>query len=177
MPEPGDLKEKQWTPPEKPSTSFAKIVKRVHGASILVRYFTYIVPVALILLIPTLLGALVFKEKTVGGVFMTWFCVWLMVVWLSLWAGRVSQIPIFPTKIEACTDKTTSYWQSLSPRLSVFFRRYSPTTEKNGRILRESLSYHSPCSFGGWQSSSHFFLRCATIIDREIQIFSIGKNG
>jgi hypothetical protein len=92
LPEPGEVKPAAlaWTPPEKPTTSFAKVVKKVHQSSILIRYFTYIVPVALIILIPTLLGAFLFKEKTVGDVFMTWFCVWLMVVWLSLWAGRVS---------------------------------------------------------------------------------------
>lgn len=35
-----------------------------------------------------------FREATVGDVFLMWFMVWLEVVWLSLWAGRVSIIDI-----------------------------------------------------------------------------------
>lgn len=50
-------------------------------------------PVALILLIPLLLGALLFKDATVGGVDLMWFMVWLEVVWLSLWGGRVNKLP------------------------------------------------------------------------------------
>ena len=50
-------------------------------------------PVALILLIPLLLGALLFKDATVGGVDLMWFMVWLEVVWLSLWGGRVKKLP------------------------------------------------------------------------------------
>lgn len=78
-----------WSPPEKPTTKFAQLVVRIHQSSKLVRYFTYIVPVAVILLIPLLLGALVFPDASVGGVEMLWFCVWLMIAWLSLWGGRV----------------------------------------------------------------------------------------
>lgn len=79
-----------YKPPEDPSTSLAKFAKQIHNSSFLVRYFTYIVPIVLILLIPLLLGALVFKEAHVGGVSLLWFCVWLEIVWLTLWAGRVS---------------------------------------------------------------------------------------
>lgn len=61
----------------------------MHNKSVLVRYFTYIVPVVLILLIPLMLGAFVFKDRTVGGVYLMWFMVWLEVIWLCLWAGRV----------------------------------------------------------------------------------------
>ena len=79
-----------FRPPEHPSTNFAKIFKRIHNSSFLVRYVTYITPVVIILLIPLLLGALVFKEASVGGVSLLWFSVWLEIVWLTLWAGRVS---------------------------------------------------------------------------------------
>ncbi|KAM3418217.1 hypothetical protein BST61_g4220 [Cercospora zeina] len=46
-------------------------------------------PITLILLIPLLLGALVFKRATVGGVYLMWFMIWLEIVWLTLWAGRM----------------------------------------------------------------------------------------
>lgn len=80
----------RYKPPENPSTSFSKFFKRVHNSSWLVRYFTYITPMVLIILIPLLVGALAFKEASVGGVKLVWFSIWLMIVWLTLWAGRVS---------------------------------------------------------------------------------------
>ncbi|USP76947.1 hypothetical protein yc1106_04221 [Curvularia clavata] len=79
----------RYKPPENPTTSFSKFFKRVHNSSWLVRYFTYITPMVLIILIPLLVGALAFKEATVGGVKLVWFSIWLMIVWLTLWAGRV----------------------------------------------------------------------------------------
>lgn len=78
-----------YKPVQHPSTGFAKFFKKVHQSNFLVRWFTYIVPVTLILLIPLLLGALLFKDAVVGGVYLLWFMVWLEIVWLSLWAGRL----------------------------------------------------------------------------------------
>ncbi|KAF2196571.1 hypothetical protein GQ43DRAFT_251041 [Delitschia confertaspora ATCC 74209] len=78
-----------YKPPENPSTGLSKFVKKVHGSVWLVRYFTYITPLVLIILIPLLLGALCFKNAHVGGVKLLWFCVWLEIVWLTLWAGRI----------------------------------------------------------------------------------------
>ena len=78
-----------YRPPEHPANKAAQVFKRIHESSFLVRYVTYITPVVLILLIPLLLGALLFKQATVGGVYLMWFSVWLEIVWLTLWAGRV----------------------------------------------------------------------------------------
>ncbi|KAF2705107.1 hypothetical protein K504DRAFT_506577 [Pleomassaria siparia CBS 279.74] len=78
-----------YKPPEKPSTSLSKFFKKVHGSSFLVRYFVYITPLVLVILIPLLLGALLFKHASVAGVEMVWFCIWLEIVWLTLWAGRI----------------------------------------------------------------------------------------
>ncbi|KAF2225418.1 Mechanosensitive ion channel-domain-containing protein, partial [Elsinoe ampelina] len=72
-----------------PSNKFAVFFKKVHQSSWLVRYFTYITPLVLILLIPLLLGALVFPNASVGGVELVWFMIWLEIVWLTLWAGRL----------------------------------------------------------------------------------------
>ena len=79
-----------YRPPENPNTNMGKIFKKIHDSSILVRWFLYITPPTLIILIPLLLGALLFKNATVGDVKLDWFCIWLEIVWLSLWAGRVS---------------------------------------------------------------------------------------
>ncbi|KAK8203916.1 Mechanosensitive ion channel-domain-containing protein [Phyllosticta capitalensis] len=78
-----------YKPPEDPTTSFAKFFKKVHNSSWLVRYLTYVVPVVIILLVPLLVGALVFRDATVGGVQLLWFSVWLEIVWLTMWAGRI----------------------------------------------------------------------------------------
>jgi len=81
--------------PDHPSTKIAKLFKKIHNSSVLIRYFTYIVPVVTVLLIPLLLGALVFKDANVGGVTLSWFAVWLEIGFLTLFAGRVSPL-LFP---------------------------------------------------------------------------------
>ncbi|GAM89172.1 hypothetical protein ANO11243_072080 [Dothideomycetidae sp. 11243] len=78
-----------YAPPAQPANQFAKFVKRLHTSSWLIRYVTYISPVVIILLIPLLLGALLFKNATVGGVELVWFMIWLQICWLTLWAGRL----------------------------------------------------------------------------------------
>jgi hypothetical protein len=79
-----------YKPPENPSTSLSRFFKKVHSSIWLVRYFVYITPLVLVILIPLLLGALLFKNAIVGDVKLVWFCIWLEIVWLTLWAGRVS---------------------------------------------------------------------------------------
>ncbi len=84
-----------FKPPEHPIGNTARLFKRIHESSFLVRYFTYIMPVLAVILVPLMLGALLFKKASVGGVRLMWFCVWLAIVWLTLWGGRVS-LPHFP---------------------------------------------------------------------------------
>jgi small-conductance mechanosensitive channel len=78
-----------YKPVEHPSSNFGKIVKRIHSSNFLIRWFTYITPITLVLLTPLLLGIFVFPRAHVGGVHLTWFMIWLEIVWLSLWAGRI----------------------------------------------------------------------------------------
>jgi hypothetical protein len=80
----------RYKPPENPSSKFGKFFKKVHGSSWLVRYFTYITPLVLLILIPIFVGVFAFPSANVGGVTLVWFSIWLMIVWLTLWAGRVS---------------------------------------------------------------------------------------
>jgi len=79
----------RYSPPEHPTTNVSKFFKKVHNSSWLVRYFTYITPLVLLILIPILVGALAFPNADVGGVELSWFGIWLMIVWLTLWLGRV----------------------------------------------------------------------------------------
>ncbi|GAB7342434.1 hypothetical protein MBLNU457_g0642t1 [Dothideomycetes sp. NU457] len=78
-----------YTAPARPVSKFAKFIKRLHQSNYLVRWLVYITPLVLILLIPLLLGALLFKDATVGHVQLVWFMIWLEIVWLTLWAGRL----------------------------------------------------------------------------------------
>lgn len=101
-----------YNTPEDPHTSLAKIIKRIHSSSFLVRYFFYITPLTLILLIPLLLGALVFKSANVGGVELLWFSVWLEIFWLTLWAGRIAAKcfpPVFGIVSSVFTNNSKKY--------------------------------------------------------------------
>lgn len=80
----------RYKPPENPTTKFSKFFKKLHNSSWVVRYFTYISPVVILILIPLLLGVFLFEDANVGGVELVWFSIWLLIVWLTLWAGRVS---------------------------------------------------------------------------------------
>ena len=135
----------RYKPPENPSTSFSKFFKKVHNSSWLVRYFTYITPIVLLILIPLLVGALAFPKATVGGVRLVWFSIWLMIVWLSLWAGRVSltQPGLLPNLIHF------SFSPNAFPGRSASLRVYSQTTARSGEIWASNSSCQLPCSFGG----------------------------
>ncbi|WEW58653.1 hypothetical protein PRK78_004121 [Emydomyces testavorans] len=107
--------------PQNPSTSFARFVKKVHNSSFLVRYFTYITPLVLILLIPLLLGALAFPDAHVGGVSLMWFAVWLEIVWLTLWAARIVAkcIPVPVGIIASMFTNNSKKWRDLAKQLEL----------------------------------------------------------
>ncbi|KAI5857715.1 Mechanosensitive ion channel-domain-containing protein [Tricharina praecox] len=112
---------KPWKPPTQPATKFAKLFKKVHESSWVVRYFTYIVPVALVLLIPLLVTAIRYPDHTTGGVYTKWFMIWLEVVWLSLWAGRiVSKLIPYPVGIFAsAVTNGSKKWRDMAHMLEV----------------------------------------------------------
>jgi hypothetical protein len=79
----------RYKPPENPTTKFSIFFKKIHNSSWVVRYFTYITPVVLLILVPILVAIFAFPNANVGGVELLWFSIWLMIVWLTLWAGRL----------------------------------------------------------------------------------------
>lgn len=87
-------KTKIYQPPAHPTTKIAKLFKKIHNSVFLVRWFFYIAPVAGILSIPIALGFTQFPRATVGDVRLAWFGIWLEVVWLTLWLGRVILSPL-----------------------------------------------------------------------------------
>ncbi|CAF9920894.1 MAG: hypothetical protein GOMPHAMPRED_002168 [Gomphillus americanus] len=115
--------------PEAPSTRLSRFWKALHESSVLVRYFMYIIPIASLLLIPLLIGALVYEPdtKTVGGVDLMWFSIWLEIVWLTLWAGRIvsKMIPWPLGVISIMFTDDSKKWRDLAKQveipLTIFF--------------------------------------------------------
>ncbi|KUJ11313.1 uncharacterized protein LY89DRAFT_689191 [Mollisia scopiformis] len=114
-------KTKIYQPPAHPTTKLAKWFKKIHNSSFLVRYFFYISPLTLLLLIPLLLGLLVFKQTTVGGVRLFWFGIWLEIVWLTLWLGRIiaKMIPYPMGLVSSLFTNNSKKWRDLGKALEV----------------------------------------------------------
>ncbi|KAL8907569.1 MAG: hypothetical protein Q9207_001306 [Kuettlingeria erythrocarpa] len=110
-----------FRPPENPAGRFAKTFKRIHESSVLIRYFFYIVPVVLVILIPLLLGALLFQEATVGDVHLLWFSVWLEIVWLTLWSGRITArlLPHPVGVISSLFTNNSKKWKDMFRQLEI----------------------------------------------------------
>ena len=112
-----------YRPPEHPSTKVSKFFKYIHSSSWVVRYVTYIAPVVIILLIPLLLGALLpnGKQACVGGVQLVWFSIWLEILWLTLWAGRLAakMIPWPMGLISSLFTNNSKKWRDLGKQLEI----------------------------------------------------------
>ncbi|KFY72328.1 hypothetical protein V499_07516, partial [Pseudogymnoascus sp. VKM F-103] len=112
---------KVYQPPAKPATRLAKMFIKVHQSSFIVRYLCYITPVALVILIPLLLGAFLFKDATVGDVRLMWFCIWLEIFWLTLWLGRIIAkcIPYPVGLIATIFTNSEKVWRDMARQLEV----------------------------------------------------------
>ena len=112
-----------YKPPEHPPNKFAAFFKYIHGSWWVIRYFTYIVPVFVLLLIPVLMGALLpaGKRASVGGVDLLWFGVWLEIIWLTLWAGRILAkcIPWPLGLVSGLFTNNAKQWRDLGKQLEV----------------------------------------------------------
>ena len=65
------------------------LYQKVLNFSIVTRYFVYVLPLAIVIAIPIIIGATVAKNAEVGGVRMLWLFTWIMIVWLSLWVSKI----------------------------------------------------------------------------------------
>ena len=110
-----------FRPPEHPDGSFGRMFKRIHDSNWLIRYFMYIVPLVLIILIPLLIGGLVFKRATVGGVRLLWFTVWLEIVWLTLWGARIvaKALPWPVGLITSIFTNNSKKWRDMCKQLEI----------------------------------------------------------
>ena len=73
-------------------TLAGKIYMKIYNFSVITRYLLYVVPVAVVIAVPLVLGATVFPNARIGGrsgVKLLWFFVWVEVVWVSLWVSKL----------------------------------------------------------------------------------------
>ncbi|KAL8807115.1 MAG: hypothetical protein Q9223_004446 [Gallowayella weberi] len=70
-------------------TQMGKIYHQILAFSIVTRYFLYVLPLALIIAIPIIIGATAAPNHTLGGVRLVWFFSWVEIVWLSLWVSKL----------------------------------------------------------------------------------------
>ena len=110
-----------FKPPEHPDGTFARVFKTIHDSNWLIRYFMYIVPLVLIILVPLLIGGLVFKRATVGGVYLLWFCVWLEVIWLTLWGARIvaKSLPWPVGLVSSIFTNNSKKWRDMCKQLEI----------------------------------------------------------
>ena len=114
---------KVYKPPENPTTRVGRFFTYIHGSGWVIRWFVYIVPVFLLLLIPVLMGALLpaGQAADVGGVELLWFGVWLEIIWLTLWAGRVmaKSIPYPLGLVSSIFTNNAKKWRDLGKQLEI----------------------------------------------------------
>jgi small-conductance mechanosensitive channel len=112
-----------YKPPENPTTKVARFFKYIHESSWLVRYFTYIVPITLLLLTPVFIAIFTQpgQNANVGSVELLWFGIWLQIVWLSLWAGRIiAKCVPFPLGLLASLFTNNSKkWRDFGKQLEI----------------------------------------------------------
>lgn len=70
-------------------TSMGKIYSKILHFSVVTRYFLYVLPLALAIAIPIIIGATVARDKTLAGVQLTWFFTWIEIVWLGIWVAKL----------------------------------------------------------------------------------------
>jgi small-conductance mechanosensitive channel len=70
-------------------TSMGKIYNKILHFSVVTRYFLYVLPLALAIAVPIVIGATVARKATVAGVQITWFFTWIEIVWLGIWIAKL----------------------------------------------------------------------------------------
>lgn len=66
-----------------------KIYNKILNFSIVTRYFIYVLPLALAIAVPIVVGATVAMGARIGGVRILWLFIWIEIVWLGLWVSKI----------------------------------------------------------------------------------------
>ena len=72
-------------------TQMGQVYNKILEFSIVTRYFLYVLPLAIVIAIPIIIGATAAPETTIDGhVRIVWFFSWVEIVWLSLWVSKLT---------------------------------------------------------------------------------------
>ena len=76
-------------------TKIGNFLWKIHSTSILTRYALYILPVAMILAIPLILAATLYRDSwNAGYVSLLGLFVWIEILWVSLWIAKLTAIAV-----------------------------------------------------------------------------------
>ncbi|TID25003.1 putative serine threonine protein kinase protein [Venturia nashicola] len=70
-------------------TTMGRFYTTVLNFSVFTRYCLYLLPLAVLLTIPIIVGCTAAPNAKIGGVRMVWLFVWIEIVWLSLWGSKI----------------------------------------------------------------------------------------
>lgn len=70
-------------------TAMGKIYDKIYHFSVVTRYLLYVAPVALMIAVPIVVGAVAAPNARIGGTRMTWFFTWVEVVWCTIWVAKL----------------------------------------------------------------------------------------
>lgn len=72
-------------------TQMGQIYNKILEFSIVTRYFLYVLPLAIVIAIPIIIGATAAQDTKIDGhVRIVWFFSWVEIVWLSLWVSKLA---------------------------------------------------------------------------------------
>lgn len=109
-----------------------RIYHKILNFSVVTRYFVYVLPLALTIAVPIIVGATGAKKASIGGVRIVWFFTWVEIVWLSIWVSKLAALSL------------PSVFQFLCGIVSSGTRKYA--------LVLKSLEI--PLSLSGWALAS-----------------------
>ena len=72
-------------------TQMGQIYNKILNFSVVTRYFLYVLPLAVLIAIPIIIGATAAQDSKIdGNVRIVWFFTWVEIVWLSLWVSKLA---------------------------------------------------------------------------------------
>ncbi|CAI7565665.1 unnamed protein product [Penicillium glandicola] len=88
-----DINELSGKPVESPEDGTINRMGRFYQAvlnySLITRYLIYVLPIAILIAVPIIVGATAAQNAKIGGVHIYWFFTWIEIVWFSLWTSKI----------------------------------------------------------------------------------------
>lgn len=71
-------------------TQMGQIYNKILNFSIVTRYFLYVLPLAVLIAVPIIVGATAAQGAKITRVRIVWIFTWVEIVWLSLWISKLT---------------------------------------------------------------------------------------